>query len=87
MFHYQDIQQQDIEVATIGFRAEDGLQSFTLSDRLTATSALNLEGSSNVGIPGAYFYRVDQEQVILPRGKLIGKHIYNTNSHVKRNLK
>ena len=69
MFLYHDIQWGE-EITTIGFYSGDGLtsDSFTLSDPTTYTSDLNLDSSSNVGIPGAYFYRVDQNEVILPRG-------------------
>ena len=67
MFLYHDIQWGE-DTSTIGFNAGDGIRSFTLSDRHTA-SDLNLDSSSNVGIPGAFFFRVDQDEVILPRGR------------------
>ena len=72
MFLYHDIQWGE-EITTIGFYSGDGFtsDSFTLSDPTTYTSDLNLDSSSNVGIPGAYFFRVDQDEVILPRGMYI----------------
>ena len=65
MFLYHDIQWGE-DTSTIGFYAGDGIRSFTLSDRNTANSDRNLDNSSNVGIPGAYFFRVDQDEIILP---------------------
>ena len=67
MFLYHEIQWGE-DTSTIGFNAGDGIRSFTLSDRNTANNDTNLDSSSNVGIPGAYFFRVDQDEVILPRG-------------------
>ena len=51
---------------TIGFNAGDGIRSFTLPEFLTAGSILNLESTSNVGIPGVYWFRVDRDQVEAP---------------------
>ena len=70
MFLYHDIE-WGVNEATIGFNAGDGIRSFTLSDRTTNNSDLNLSSSSNVGIPGAYFFRVDQDEIILPRGMYV----------------
>ena len=68
MFLYHSIQWGE-ETATIGFNAGDGIRHFTLSDRFTSTeSTLDLETSSNVGIPGAFIFRVDQDEVMAPRG-------------------
>ena len=59
------------DTSTIGFNAGDGIRHFTLSDRFTSTeSTLDLETSSNVGIPGVYIFRVDQEEIMVPRGIL-----------------
>ena len=67
MFLYHDIQWGE-DISTIGIYPGDGVRSVTLSDRNIANSNFNLDSSSNVGIPGAYFFRVDQDEVILPRG-------------------
>ena len=83
MFLYHSIQWNE-ESATIGFNAGDGIRHFTLSDRFTSTeSTLDLETSSNVGIPGAYFFRVDQEEIIVPIGILA---MLNTCRHLYCNI-
>ena len=73
MFLYHDIQWGE-DTSTIGFYAGDGIRSFTLSDRNTTNNdPFNLSSSSNVEIPveipGAYFFRVDQDEVILPTAR------------------
>jgi hypothetical protein len=55
MFLYEDIQWGDSDTS-IGFNAGDGERFFTL---MTA-GVLDLESSSNVGIPGTFLFRVDQ---------------------------
>ena len=49
--------------ANIGFNSDN--ISYTLPGALT-NSTLDIEDSSNVGVPGLYVYRVDQESIILP---------------------
>ena len=46
---------------TIGFNAGDGVHYYTVPEYLTADDVLNLDHTSNVGIPGMYIYRVDQD--------------------------
>ena len=52
LFHYGAWGMHD---GTSGFNAGDGIRSSGI-------------GSPNVGIPGAYYFRVDQESIILPTG-------------------
>ena len=59
MFLYHDIQWSS--GTTIGFNAGDGLHYITIPESLTADGVLNLDSTSNVGIPGMYIYRVDQD--------------------------
>ena len=59
MFLYEDIQWGSAQT-TIGFNAGDRSQSITLPESLTTESILNLENTSNVGVPGVYIFRVDQ---------------------------
>ena len=59
MFLYHDIQWSSD--TTIGFNAGDRVNSFTVPESLTADGVLNLDSTSNVGIPGMYIYRVDQD--------------------------
>ena len=65
MFLYHDIQwSSDILWSSgtiIGFNAGDGLNYFTLPQSVTVDGVLNLDNTSNVGIPGMYIYRVDQD--------------------------
>ena len=59
MFLYEDIQWGSAQT-TIGFNAGDRSQSITLPESLTTEGVLNLENTTNVGIPGVYIFRVDQ---------------------------
>ena len=59
MFLYEDIQWGSAQT-TIGFNAGDRSQFITLPESLTAEGVLNLENTTNVGIPGVYIFRVDQ---------------------------
>ena len=61
MFLYHDIQWSSERDTTIGFNAGDGVNSYTVPESLTADGVLNLGSTSNVGIPGTYIYRVDQD--------------------------
>ena len=65
MFLYRDIQWESSDT-TIGFNAGDGIRSYNLPEASTITGILNLEISSNVGIPGAFYFRVDQENIVTP---------------------
>ena len=56
MFLYHDIQWSSD--TTIGFNAGNGVNYYTVP---TANSVFNLDNTSNVGIPGMYIYRVDQD--------------------------
>ena len=60
MFLYHDIQWRTSDT-TIGFNAGDGFNYYTVPDSTTADGVLNLDSTSNVGIPGIYIYRVDQD--------------------------
>ena len=61
IFLYHDIQWSSGPI--IGFNALNGVNSFTYTvpESLTADGVLNLDNTSNVGIPGIYIYRVDQD--------------------------
>ena len=59
MFLYHDIQWSS--GTTIGFNAGDGVHYYTVPESLTTDGVLNLDDSSNVGIPGMYIYRIDQD--------------------------
>ena len=64
MFLYHDIQWSSVYYiygATIGFNAGDGVHYYTVPESVTADGVLNLDNTSNVGIPGMYIYRVDQD--------------------------
>ena len=64
MFLYRDIQWGDSDTS-VGFNAGDGIRGFNLPESLTVEGILNLESATNVGIPGAFYFRVDQ-QIIMP---------------------
>ena len=60
MFHYGDIQWSRDGV-TIGFNAGDGVRFFILPE---ASDVFGLVNSTNVGIPGTFIFRVDQDQTL-----------------------
>lgn len=70
LFLYRDIQWAT-EDTSIGFNAGDGIRGFNLAEASQFTDALSLERFSNVELPGAYYFRVDQDVVILPSGLLV----------------
>ncbi len=45
---------------TIGFNAGDQTHSYTLPELSSVSSLQNLESTSNVGRPGTYIFRVDE---------------------------
>ena len=59
MFLYQDIQWTSD--TAIGFNGGDEVYYFIVPESRTADGVLNLNNTSNVGIPGMYIYRVDQD--------------------------
>ena len=62
LFLYEDVQWGN-PYTTIGFNAGDGVRSFTPS---LPDSVKNVETASNIGIPGTYIFRVDQESIMEP---------------------
>ena len=54
MFLYHDIQWSS--GTTIGFNAGDGVNYYTVPESLSTDGVLNLDSTSNVGIPGMYIY-------------------------------
>jgi hypothetical protein len=65
LFLYEDIQWGSSH-NVIGFNAGDQERSYTLPESWTTNAILNLESTSNVGIPGAYIFRVDQTTITAP---------------------
>ena len=63
LFLYGDIQWSD-PVIGVGFNAGDMIRGFNLFD--PGFDTFNLLITSNVGIPGAYYFRVDQDDVSEP---------------------
>ena len=59
MFLYRDIQ-WGRSATTVGFNAGDG-RGYNLPEATTTDGVRNLEIASNVGIPGAFYFRVDTE--------------------------
>lgn len=71
-FFYGDIQWGEF-AANIGFdpsliNENSGAETLMISIALTSET-VNIEETSNVGIPGVYAFRVDQQQIIQPNGK------------------
>ena len=68
-FLYRDLQWGDSDT-TVGFNAGDGINGFNVPESNTTDGILNLESLTNIDIPGAFLFRVDQPQIILPSGKI-----------------
>lgn len=67
LFIYEDIQWPSfgsLSTVTIGFNAGDGTRSYTLPESFSSNDILNLESTSNVGRPGTYIFRVDQDSAL-----------------------
>ena len=72
---YRDIQWErnfNDRVANVGFSVTDSARQygFNLFDFIAAGSPIDLPNLSNVGIPGVFHFRVDQDAVMLPQGVL-----------------
>lgn len=62
MFLYHETQiQRGSGFTEIGFSNGDGVLSYAVPESLTDDGILNLVHTSNVGTPGMYIYRVDQD--------------------------
>ena len=59
LFLYRDVQWSRTQTS-IGFNAGDGIRGFNLP-RPSGSNYLSIESSSNADIPGAYYFRVDQD--------------------------
>ena len=57
-FLYRDIQWGDAGTS-IGFNARNGAGGFNLPESTSTEDVLNLESLSNIGVPGAFLFRVD----------------------------
>lgn len=67
LFLYRDIQWSGGTI--IGFNAGDQERFFSLPDAtLIIDAVFNLESRSNVGMPGTFYFRVDQDSIIEPAG-------------------
>ena len=53
---------------TIGFNGGD--QESSLNVHVDSESLLDIESTSNVDIPGIYAFRVDQDVILQPGGKM-----------------
>ena len=63
LFLYKALLDQELrkDNTVIGFNAGDGVRSFTLT-----ASIHSIITTSNIGVPGVYIFRVDQESVMQP---------------------
>ena len=66
LFLYQSIQ-WDTMSTSIGFNGGDGMGGFNLP-RPSGGNFLNLDTTSNVGIPGMFIFRSDTDQILQPGG-------------------
>ena len=51
--------------AQAGFDAGDGMRSFSHPDSQTA-AIINIDTTTNIGIPGQWTFRVDREEIVQP---------------------
>jgi hypothetical protein len=70
LFLYQDIQWRYGHRTAIGFSAGDRTRFFNLPESIDFSKRLQLESLSNVGRPGTFIFRVDQNVIIEPPSKL-----------------
>ena len=61
--------------AQVGLNAGDGVNFAVVNGSGTA-DLLNIDTTSNAGIPGVWMFRIDQQSVILPSGKAMYCHMY-----------
>lgn len=55
-------------LARAGLNAGDGINFFSIPGSGTA-DIINVDTTSNVGVPGVWMFQVDEESVILPLSK------------------
>ena len=82
MFVYDDIQ-WGANRATIGFNSGDGLRFFNLPE---ASDVFSLANSTNVGIPGTFIFRVDQNQTLSNIGKCMPACLYSSQNLITTSL-
>ena len=75
VFLYQRISWS--RLTTVGFNAGSGFRGYNLF--VTFDEILNLPNLSNVGIPGAFYFRVDQNFIMLP-----GMYVCNNQANLLR---
>lgn len=68
MLNYGDIQ-WGTDATTVGFNAGDQIRFYTLPESSSNNGILNLESTSNIGRPGTYVFRVDQDSIIPLNGQ------------------
>ena len=57
-FIYQDIQWSSS--TTIGINAGNQVNSIVVPESFTSEGTLNIENTSNIGVPGIYIFRIDE---------------------------
>ena len=70
LFLYRDVQRSRART-NIGFNAGDGIRGFNLPRPFGRSDYQDITNSSNVGIPGSYYFRVDQDILRQPQGMVI----------------
>ena len=70
LFLYRDVQWSRAQT-NIGFNAGDAIRSFTVPEPSSGDFYFNIERDSNIGIPGSFFFRVDQEFIVEPSSKYV----------------
>lgn len=61
-----------------GFNAGDGERFFSIPGSQTA-AILNVFNTSNVGVPGLWTFRVDQNSIALPENASMSMYVYVVN--------
>ena len=60
--------------AIVGYNSGDGIISYTVPGSLS-TDIINIASISNIGEPGKWVFRLDEDDVVLPRcNTFLGKH-------------
>ena len=78
-FLYRDIQWGDAGTS-IGFNARNGAGGFNLPESTSTEDVLNLESLSNIGVPGAFLFRVDE--AASSKSKVYNYYYYIYNNYI-----
>ena len=78
LFLYRDVQWSNA-ATSIGFNAGDGVRGFNLEKTSSSNDFGDIESTTNIGIPGAYIFRVDQDNIVSDSGMNVHSYTIGSN--------